>query len=67
VFLLEDLRERILSDRQVVALYQVNSAEVELPNIDAEVERFDKFLDSEFGSAVEDKHGELLQALGLRP
>jgi len=67
--LVDDLRMRVLADRQIAAVYKANGAEGELPELDEMRKRFDEWLTAPptMQGSEDTERNELLQALGLRP
>jgi hypothetical protein len=66
-FLIDDLRERILTDRIIAGTWRASGSDIELPDIDTERERFDAWLISTGDvNEMPIEQRELLQALGLR-
>lgn len=67
--LVDDLRARLMTDRQILGFAQVMGVkDVELPDIDAEIQAFEKFLESvpEQAKQETEERRVLLKALGLR-
>jgi hypothetical protein len=59
------VREQVIADRAIAALYLVNGNDVKLPDVDETIARLDEMLASEPRQEGREEY-ELLYALGLR-
>jgi hypothetical protein len=65
--IVNNLRERVLADRHVAALYQIAGNDIKLPDPDEQRELFDEWLVSPTPTRdLDPDRIELLRALGLR-
>lgn len=67
MLIVEDLKARLLADRQIVGMAQVMGADVEMPDINEELATFSKLLESPPAINLETEERQILKrALGLR-
>jgi hypothetical protein len=66
--LVDDLRERVLADRTIIAVFvAAGGKELEMPDLDKELERLDDYLSGSLeGERDEPERSALLKALGLK-